>query len=380
MNCEYCGKEINGRKRRFCDRACLDKAKNARHKKAPEVKSATCAKCGVVFSYINKGKEHKYCSSRCRNTIKSKPTNTNPVCAQCGEAITDEQRIRSHAIYCSEKCKAARGHVAAKERLKANPKKLCLYCGGPVLRNGFDKRHKDGANNFCSHKCYAGYRTSSTPVCPECGRHHQGNESELCCDCKRKNEYAASLHKTCEICGADFIATNVQAKRCSDECSKEWKRREARRYDKLQERLPKKPRACKWCGDLFIPDYGTRMRSYCSVSCGDHAARAIRAATNRIRNAKTTIKNEHGLRCNPISVKRLWIRDGGRCALCGKPVDINLSRGGPSKRPDMMCATRDHIVPISHGGEHTWENVQLAHFMCNSKRGDKGAAQMLLFG
>ena len=33
--------------------------------------------------------------------------------------------------------------------------------------------------------------------------------------------------------------------------------------------------------------------------------------------------------------------------------------------------TVDHIVPLSKGGTHTWNNVQLAHMACNSGKCDK---------
>lgn len=32
-------------------------------------------------------------------------------------------------------------------------------------------------------------------------------------------------------------------------------------------------------------------------------------------------------------------------------------------------ATLDHIQPLSKGGEHSMRNVQLAHFVCNSRKG-----------
>ena len=31
----------------------------------------------------------------------------------------------------------------------------------------------------------------------------------------------------------------------------------------------------------------------------------------------------------------------------------------------------DHIIPISKGGQHTWDNVQLAHMICNSIKNNK---------
>lgn len=36
---------------------------------------------------------------------------------------------------------------------------------------------------------------------------------------------------------------------------------------------------------------------------------------------------------------------------------------------DVGDATMDHLVPLSKGGDHSWENVALAHRSCNSKRG-----------
>lgn len=31
----------------------------------------------------------------------------------------------------------------------------------------------------------------------------------------------------------------------------------------------------------------------------------------------------------------------------------------------------EHVIPISKGGTHTWDNVKLAHRKCNWEKGDK---------
>lgn len=69
-----------------------------------------------------------------------------------------------------------------------------------------------------------------------------------------------------------------------------------------------------------------------------------------------------------VTLKKLIKRDHGICQICGRPVD-NTSRSGNGL--GMLYPTLDHIVPLSKGGGHTWDNVQLAHLICNSYKCDK---------
>jgi 5-methylcytosine-specific restriction endonuclease McrA len=53
---------------------------------------------------------------------------------------------------------------------------------------------------------------------------------------------------------------------------------------------------------------------------------------------------------------------GWRCHVCGLVVD-------PAVRwPDSFSASRDHLIPVSQGGPHTYENLALAHLRCNIRR------------
>lgn len=57
----------------------------------------------------------------------------------------------------------------------------------------------------------------------------------------------------------------------------------------------------------------------------------------------------------PIDPQRVFDRDGGICHLCRTAVEV--------------APSLDHLVPLSLGGSHTYDNVALAHTLCNVRRG-----------
>lgn len=69
-----------------------------------------------------------------------------------------------------------------------------------------------------------------------------------------------------------------------------------------------------------------------------------------------------------ITLRLLICRDKGICQICGKPVDMADIKNGHIGR---HYPTLDHIIPLSKGGSHTWDNVQLAHMGCNAGKCDK---------
>lgn len=58
-------------------------------------------------------------------------------------------------------------------------------------------------------------------------------------------------------------------------------------------------------------------------------------------------------------------RDGWLCGICAEEVDPYL------EYPDPRSKSLDHIQPLSRGGSHSLENVQLAHLECNVRKGDR---------
>ena len=57
-----------------------------------------------------------------------------------------------------------------------------------------------------------------------------------------------------------------------------------------------------------------------------------------------------------LSRKNILRRDGHRCQFCGR-TDVPL--------------TVDHVLPVSRGGEDSWDNLVCACVDCNNKKGDR---------
>lgn len=70
-------------------------------------------------------------------------------------------------------------------------------------------------------------------------------------------------------------------------------------------------------------------------------------------------------------VRKWLLATQDRCALCGKPIDKTLNT------PHPMSAEVDEIVPISKGGSPiSRDNVQLAHRICNQRKGNRMALRI----
>lgn len=68
---------------------------------------------------------------------------------------------------------------------------------------------------------------------------------------------------------------------------------------------------------------------------------------------------------SPVRLEDIWQRDGGICQLCDDRIDGSL------RWPHPASVTLDHVFPLARGGTHEPENVQLAHGLCNMRKGDR---------
>ena len=83
----------------------------------------------------------------------------------------------------------------------------------------------------------------------------------------------------------------------------------------------------------------------------------------RMLNYNLTTEYEEG-----ITLKRVRAKYNDVCQICGLLVDDTAIENGHIKR---LYPTVDHIIPLSKGGSHTWENVRLAHMSCNAGKCDR---------
>lgn len=120
---------------------------------------------------------------------------------------------------------------------------------------------------------------------------------------------------------------------------------------------------CVICGVKFKKS--THSHLYCSKKCQKRNG-------NKQREIKHKGFKNNGIVDNSITLNLLIKRDKCKCAICGGKVNMvdfkhdecgYFITGG--KYP-----TIDHILPRAKGGTHTWDNVQLAHQICNSYKTD----------
>ena len=272
----------------------------------------------------------------------------------------------------------------------------CKWCGDASVESV-----KGGWKMYCTDRCRTAssrYRTSGK-ISP-----------------RRKNEKIPRRHQKtiphpCKQCGRPLSGEHVSGpvpKYCSRRCRDRWNRENspnhgaaarAKREAKIQANLEAYPDpTCAWCGgpcernDMGVPP------KFCKKSCRDSSSRAKilaegrqcevsgcqnsvsagqRCATHHAQQwreqnpeAYLEVRGAYNLRkrgatVDEIDRQTVFERDGWTCGICGGSIDPEL------RWPDRMSAQVDHVVPLAKGGDHSWENVQAAHFSCNAKKKDQ---------
>lgn len=158
----------------------------------------------------------------------------------------------------------------------------------------------------------------------------------------------------CYTCIANNTAKKKEEKREAYMRLQEERKRVKLEREQTKDRLMNK--ICRECNEPFKANHLKRI--YCSMDC----SKRVNSRMNETRRRRKL--KENGEVDHSISLTKLIVNDGGVCKLCGDVVVIDEDTNS-DHYPSI-----DHIIPVSKGGTHTWDNVQLAHRICNSLKGD----------
>lgn len=256
----------------------------------------------------------------------------------------------------------------------------------------------------------------SNRTCPTCSAEVSGPKDKIYCSgkCRKRNKYTPKpkVEKPCAQCGCAFSGT-LSAAYCSPKCknAKVHARRVERGYyarpdvkARQASYQQKKYRAdvgagkasgsrlAAWAaagadGMADLPDVahcaiaGCEKDIFALVRCRSHYHSYMRdqgkpwaeeyfapGNDGRIRAKK------YGVPFERFSKVDVFDRDGYVCGICDDPVDKSL------KYPDPMSVSLDHVVPLSRGGGHLFENSQCSHLICNIRKGARVGESRVLAG
>lgn len=329
----------------------------------------TCIVCGTIFKSPNK---KNYCSSKCyykSNYIKQE---IKHICIYCGKEFISKKKTTK---FCSKSCNTKYN------RKEKSETKYCKTCGKPL-----DKLIK--GQLYCNKECKNKWLKENpryNKICPLCNKKFKtNNKSQIYCskECVHESLKKSKKHRVgiCKNCGKEFEIKRIDVNTfCSRDCSFQWLKgnalanKELKKIQQEKEKTEKNKlksfklteqkqkyieshtKICIECGTRFIAKYG---RKCCSVECR-------KKRNNRLQDINRRHKLKENGKINwSITLKKLYKRDKGICHLCGKKVDMNLDIN------DNWYGSIDHVIPVSKGGTHTWDNVKLAHRKCNSLKRD----------
>lgn len=267
-----------------------------------------CVRCGK--SHATARRDAKYCSTECAN--KSQSEVEPATCEACGIVFQPRNGNR-YRRFCSRECGFKRDMSVEIERLS-----LYVFKADPftAVKNRLKYRVKWYQSRYrrALERCdmcrslrgWADAKGPSSIFCAECRPHMQRLGSE----------------------GISTLASPI----CMD-------------CQKPRDMSTRKTRSGKRCDD-----------------CEYQLKRERKAASGKVRRAR---KYHNGRIDKDITLKKLSNRDGGACYLCGLLVDWSDDPWSGGKYPNI-----EHVVPLSKGGTHTWDNVKLACSQCNTDKGD----------
>lgn len=246
-------------------------------------------------------------------------------CMDCGVSI-------AHRGNAAKRCEIC-GEVANNPRARTERPCKNLSCTEMVQRNG--KVYRDYCSDDCKPRCTVDGCEDPQRKKGWCASHYTQWQST---GQVRAFKYKWSRAESCMVCGHATGSIPGLKKYCSWRCAG---------FSKYHGGSPPTSASCAQCGTpISLDPHANGRRRRCDiVTCSD--------CQRRYDPRKV------------MGVYALAQRDGSDCTLCHEPVDLELAW------PDLHCATVDHVWPRSRGGSDDPANLQLAHLICNLRKGNK---------
>ena len=191
--------------------------------------------------------------------------------------------------------------------------------------------------------------------CKDCGAIINEKSYQYCKSCREK-KIRPRYYPACDTCGKIFETGRPDQRFCSKEC----------RYNSIA--AVQELRTCPVCGTEFV-SVNARQK-FCSRKCQKNFNGSSNSYDRRISSDRRLLlatSVDKSVRLLPL-IKR----DNNICALCGEPCDLYDYE--PTEIGTIITGENypsiDHIIPLSKGGLHRWDNVQLAHRKCNREKGN----------
>lgn len=264
----------------------------------------------------------------------------NKECLACHQPLVGKQR-KWCSCACAERARSNKQKGQAIDARSWIPQLRCARCGAST-------EHRGPQAKYCSIRC-------------KLDNDHEQQTRRLR---KKRLRDSKSIpgqlivckHPNCQV---SFIKKHKQLY-CSKKCAIDynWRMRSPNGFD---DRCAVYFKLCCDCGALITRK--ARGGMVLCQPCRKVRLRAIDARKNHKRRAAGRVE---------VSIRDLVKRDGERCYLCHRKLDLTLP--GTAK----WGATIDHILPVSFGGTNEANNLALAHRHCNVARGNRKPAQMLL--
>lgn len=249
-------------------------------------------------------------------------------CECCGKEF--ETRTHNKKFCCTE-----HERIATRERSRHNKNADESNAIETLSKHNTDWEYIGGytgseGSMVIRHKCGFTTRKSCETI------RHKGKLKCLLCEQKEKEERTKNKE--------------IEKKKKQLE---QTKRREVTQFYKPARNYQiQSAKSCAICGGFFIG----RGKYCCSECSQEYQKHYMNMKKSKRRKKSFTDESK------TISLKKLYERDHGTCWICGGQCDYEADPNS-NEYPSI-----DHVKPICEGGKDSWNNIKLAHRICNSLR------------